>query len=1330
MNRSSRSKKLTIIIYLFIIIFCANSSWARAIFDDDIEILQSDANGVTLRYIVPDASIIPYSEDGFNLLSVPGTAQNAKEGTVEIPVKIVPLAMPPDAVARITVQASEYAPMPFRQLAPYFSRSSDDALHQAYLQSRLTKPAIPGEYPYITSSNVTRGLNIARLAIPTARYLPETQELSVLKNITVRVDFMGGNLKFAEGYRDPGPAYRLMLEQVVANYDVGRNWYLPRHLPFAKAAMTNSTPFDSSSTWIRIELTTDGVYCFGWPQFSMVGINPLNIDPSHIRIFYGGGQELPILNSLPRPQLTEIPIKILGGDDGSFDNGDLVIFYADAVDSWQYSTQFHRFQRYKDHYTDKNVYWLTFDGDFQGQPRRMASVDGAPDGSVDVSIESYTAVSHKEQETVFWFSGDEEVDEFEWYWGRGLVFSVTSQLYDLVPGSEAKVTVRHQYGDPTLSVNGGASIDGEPYQTYSTYNTSDLVDGANSLQIHSPSDMTLDYVDVDYKRWLKVIDGVMTFAQPDTFGTIRYTLTRATTPYFLFDIGDRNNPVEIVNGTLNNGVLVFDDTVSALSHKRYCFTSRDRLKSPGAVSLYQMDNLRDPNLSQNRADEIIITYDSFFDQAVRLAQHRQSVSGLATRVVKISDIYNQFSYGLTDVVAIRDFLKYAYENWSEPAPSFACLLGDGNYDYRNYRGNNLRNYIPPFENTTAMGDECFIYFGPEGYLDSDANLLPDMVIGRINARSAQEADDIIGKIEDYDSHPDLGPWRNRVVIVADDNLHPGDPRETYHTNPQAEALANGHVPNKFEINKIYMVDYLMGPGGEKPDARNALISAWNQGALIINWIGHGSANLWADEHIFRRIEDIPRLNNGKKLPLVFTASCSIGRFDVPNVECMAEELLRGRSRGSISVISATRDSWATPNQYLNNYFFDQVLGHDSIGIGMALYMAKYLRANRGQIDGNDRLYMVFGDPAQLLQFPKYDIRITAAPDTLVALSVDSLAGEITDNYGNLQTDFNGTVWITVKDGSIVRQVTLRDWLNNPISGQVSFISPGSTIFLGPADVVNGHFSSRFFIPKDISYGSHGAKIYTYAGNGSYDAVGVEDSLVVSGSLSVVQDSIGPTVSLFVDDRLFGEGLTMVPIGFTLGAEIHDEHGINITGQLGHGIVATIDGGEIYSGDVTSYFRYNQGDYQSGRLDIKLPEIPTGEHEISLKVWDNFNNSTLITRRIEAVATDRLELTDVMNYPNPISKGMASTVFQYCLNDNVDRVTIKLFTESGKKIKTIDINSGELTRMDCNQVSWDLLDADGDRLANGIYLYKVTAEKRQADGSSENADKTGKLVILR
>jgi hypothetical protein len=696
--------------------------------------------------------------------------------------------------------------------------------------------------------------------------------------------------------------------------------------------------------------------------------------------------------------------------------------------------------------------------------------------------------------------------------------------------------------------------------------------------------------------------------------------------------------------------------------------------------------------------------------------------------VKISDIYNQFSWGLTDPLAIRDFLKFAYENWPQPAPSFVTLLGDGHYDYRRNLTPPNRNYIPPFENAAVVSDENFIYFGPIGILDSDTNNVPDMMIGRIPAKSEEDAREMIDKFYNYDGNPDLAPWKNRVVIVADDNLHPPlSVTETYHTS-QAEGLANDHVPNRFEVSKIYLVEYPLRTGGEKPEAREALIGAFNQGSLIIDWIGHGSPGLWADEHIFRRTQDIPRLTNARRLPLIYTASCSIGFFDDPAFESFAEELLRTDFRGGIAVISATREVNAGANAQLNAAVYDLLLGSDSVGIGEALYIAKYLR--HVPSNPNDVSYILLGDASQILQFPKFDVQFSDQPDSIVALSVGSVAGQLTDNNGNPQTDFNGTAWVTVKDGTINRNVVLRDRNNNPLNISVNFLLPGPTIFVGPVDVINGQFSSQFFIPKDISYGSQGAKIYIYAENGSYDAAGVVDSILVSGSIPSVVDSIGPDIALLADGRYFESGITMVPRNFTLGGEITDDHGVNITGQLGHGIVVKIDDGETYELDVTDDFRYNRGEYTGGTFEVPIQALPLGEHDLSIKAWDNFNNSTLVSKRIEVVATDKLELSNVMNYPNPVKNGNDLTTFQYCLNNPVDRVRISVFTESGRKIKSFDLTSPQYTGIDCNYVDWNLKDADGADLANGIYIYKIFAEGRDTSGGKMKSEDVQKLVILR
>jgi len=1326
------NRKLCVFGISPIVFLYSISVYAAAVFDADVVISESDISGATLVYTVPEIGFTPLdmnNSGGFYNLDVARTAQLRKEGVVQIPVKIISLAVPPGANVIYHVIDSKYRVVDYRPLAPFFARQSREELQKAFSSEAANNPAVPPADPYVVGRHIIRGLNIVKLAIPVARYDKGAGDLSILENVTLRVDFVSGKENPQTEYRYPGAAFDRIFRKILANYEIGRNWYLPKESMLIES--TAASVFDSSQTWARIELSSEGIYKFGWLEFNAAGIDPLSVDPSAVRVFYGGGRELPLSNFDPRPQLFEIPIEILGGDDGQFDNGDYVIFYADAVDNWEYSDILERYQHYKNHYTGKNVYWLTPGGDFSGAPSRLSAVDGSPIGGYDAAVETYTASYHKEEEWIFYRPqpSGEYSDYFDWYWEFGKDFSATAQIFDMVPGEEAMIVIRHRLGSPILRVNGGIPILPSTSQNISTYTTTDLSDGLNNIDLRSVNDIYLDYIEAHYARWLRLSDMNLQFTQPETSGVVRYTLTDVVSPYILLDIADSRQPVKITGGQLDGSILVFQDSVSLDSHKQYCISSVSRLKSPSSVTSYAMDNLRDVSMPDNRADEIIITYDGFYAQAQLLAEHRRDYYNMAVRVVRISDIYNQFSYGLVDAVAIRDFLKYAFENWQAPAPTFALLLGDGNYDYRNNLGSGKTNFIPPFENDHAMSDEHFIYFGERYYLDSDSSGAPDMIIGRIPANSVSDAEDMIAKIIDYDSSPDLGTWRNRVVVVADDNTTPKRNDETFHTM-QAETLSNLHVPDKFEVAKIYLVEYPMR-NFEKPEAREALIGAFNQGSLIIDYIGHGSPGLWADEHIFRRSEDIPRLVNGKKSPLIFTASCSIGFFDDPTEESFGEELIRKRLRGAVAIISATRTVFAAPNTQFNYKVFDELLYEDSVGIGEGMYVAKYLRqVNR--LEPNDRYYVLFGDPAQLLQFPKFDVRFAETPDSLVALSVNGIAGEVVNNAGDLIDDFNGTVRITVKDGTIVRSLIMRDRNNNPLdppNNTISFVSPGVTIFTGPADVVNGKFTTEFFVPKDVSYGSQGAKIYAYSENGAYDAAGVVDSILVSGSIPAIVDTAGPSITLYADGREFTPGITLAGSGFTLTAEIADEHGINITGQLGHAIVVKIDDGEEYEADVTGSFQFNRGDYRAGMLEITIPALPLGEHRISLKAWDNFNNSSLVAKTIEIVSTEKLKLTEVMNYPNPIRKNDRSTSFQYCLNADVERVFIKIFTESGRKIKTIEITSPDLTQMGCHQYDWNLRDGDGKQLANGVYIFQVSAGGRDAEGKKINAEKATKLVIL-
>jgi flagellar hook assembly protein FlgD len=80
---------------------------------------------------------------------------------------------------------------------------------------------------------------------------------------------------------------------------------------------------------------------------------------------------------------------------------------------------------------------------------------------------------------------------------------------------------------------------------------------------------------------------------------------------------------------------------------------------------------------------------------------------------------------------------------------------------------------------------------------------------------------------------------------------------------------------------------------------------------------------------------------------------------------------------------------------------------------------------------------------------------------------------------------------------------------------------------------------------------------------------------------------------------------------------------------------------------------------------------------------------------------------------------------------VDRVSIRIFTESGRRIKTIDISApDQRTEMGCHQVDWNLRDGDGDWISNGVYIYQVRADGRSLEGKDIKAHEDRKLVILR
>ena len=551
--------------------------------------------------------------------------------------------------------------------------------------------------------------------------------------------------------------------------------------------------------------------------------------------------------------------------------------------------------------------------------------------------------------------------------------------------------------------------------------------------------------------------------------------------------------------------------------------------------------------------------------------------------------------------------------------------------------------------------------------------------------------------------------------MADDEKKHGEGNEITHTIA-SERLADVYIPPRFEIKKIFLTEYpevVTGDGIRKPLAKQALLEQFNRGTVWVNYIGHGNHKVWSDEWIFHRDIDYGFLSNDTMLPLVYAATCSFGWYDLLEEQSFSELLVNAGDRGAVAVISASRECSAPYNEALNAAFTGLVLSETgrSLPLGRALQLAKAVSGTTT----NNEMYHLFGDPAMRLATPGHEVVITRVdPDTLKALGVVEVEGELRQN-GALWADFNGSAEVEVRDARRERTYT------TDAGSVLEYDLAGNALFRGEAEVTGGRFHTAFVVPKDISYGQETGRIVCYAWNDTTDADGHVDSLAVGGSVQI-SDGEGPEVDLYFsgrEDFMDGDMVT-APVEL-VAAVADDKTGVNITGEIGHKLLITVDDTEVL--DATELFQYDADSYLAGKVVYPLSGLDEGRHRIHVKAWDNANNSGERRLDFEVVAQGKLRIEEVLNYPNPLSR---STHFTFRLNQDA-RIEIKIYTVGGRMIRHLEDIQGQAG---FNSVAWDGLDGVGDAPANGVYLYKIFARSLWDDGTSSKAEALGRLMIFR
>jgi hypothetical protein len=279
-----------------------------------------------------------------------------------------------------------------------------------------------------------------------------------------------------------------------------------------------------------------------------------------------------------------------------------------------------------------------------------------------------------------------------------------------------------------------------------------------------------------------------------------------------------------------------------------------------------------------------------------------------------------------------------------------------------------------------------------------------------------------------------------------------------------------------------------------------------------------------------------------------------------------------------------------------------------------------------------------------------------------------------------------------------------------------FRNQDNVIYKGEASVESGEFSFSFVVPKDIENNYAHGKVSLYAKNDDgEDASGYDDSFIIGGvAEEIIYDYDGPSISLYMNTRDFISGGMTNRNPFLL-VDIQDLSGVNTVGNgIGHDITAILDNNTSNPFILNDYYKSDLDDYQKGVVEFPLENLELGEHTITFKVWDVFNNSSEGSINFYVTEGDILIISEFLNYPNPFY-GNTDFYFQHNQSaQNID-VSIEIYSITGAHIKTLS-NSFYDDGYRIGPIRWDGRNEYGRNVSAGLYIAKLNIELE--DGSYE------------
>jgi Peptidase family C25/Propeptide_C25 len=1119
---------------------------------------------------------------------------------------------------------------------------------------------------------------------------------------------------------------------------------------FNKNALQSSV---SKENWVKIKIKKDGVYSVSKSDLSALGVEIPTNKLSTIKLYGAGGKPLPEIFSVVDGEINysanhpkEQEIILRKKSDGTLEN---IIFFGAGTRGFEYDEKKSDFKKFNNYYSFDNYYMMTWDGD-----DGIRAVESEFSGEITEKPSTYThRILHEDElENPYALGGGRQ------YFGEAFSNKAyTNMLHELDRFGQIKYkfVVAHKYTENanfSIQENGSSLLSeimpglGSGDYSVARRKSMEIVINSNRISNDNRSRLDFEYIspgilpgyldffEIHYPRSFTAIENELDFfSDAELSGGVQFSVGGFDTKEkFAFDISERSSPKLLKNYASDKDKIIIKKNIESVSE----FFLTASLQSPSGIEKVEIADLINDFAP---SDVIVITHKELLPSAKKYIEYRSKNSNLKFKLVTTEEIYNEFASGLPDITAIRNYIAHLMQNL-ETQPSHVVLWGDGHSDYRNI-AIKQNNFVPPYltlDDITLLEETRSSSYDDYFAMVVGNDLIVDLAVGRIPVENNEEGFWYVEKLDHYENNSSTDGWRVNISLLADDGISTKSNTETIHTR-QSEDIANIYLPKDVQTDKIYLVEYpteYSSSGRRKPEANLDLLKTVREdGALLMNWAGHGNPNQWAHEKLFEKDIMLPKFSNLDKLLFITAATCEFGRFDKSGGKTAAGELLFSKIGGAIALMAATRLVWASSNGDFTQQFYSDLFERKADGslktIGETLYKTKQTNYNT-----NDQKFLLLGDPLLVLNIPEQIVSIDEINNiitkdneiSLQGLTKIEVQGRILKKDSSVNTDFNGKLFLTIYDGDRDYKVTER-------GATFSFSKYGGLLGKLPTEVKNGIFNVDLTLPKDIAYSDNFGRMFAYAVSDDKQnyARGNFSTFKVSGiDENAVSDGRGPAIDIFVDSRKFLPG-DLVSVNPMLIVDLRDPEGINSTGYgIGHRIEAWINNSQE-SIDLTK--GYTLADDGSGSVSEEINGIKDGRNTIIVRVWDIFNNYSIDSTYFYVNSPeDEYWIGAITTYPNPV---VESTTIRFrhnldvipvdditgAIGEGIDAV-VEIYSSDGALLRTLRETLNTRDNAHSAEVKWDGLDRYGFSVGTGAFAYNITLR----DGSGKVVSKVQMVAI--